>query len=93
MLDSLANEHEVKRVFMKCREFGQVSGCGFFQRECANTMMLPLLREKLIHRCGEENFAQGVFHKNFPNGNGTQQNFMRGVGKYFPTHQRKRLVV
>ena len=93
MLDGLANEHAVKRVFMKCREFGQVSSCGFFQRECADAMPLPLLRDELIHRCGKENLTQRVFHENFPNGNRTQQNFMRGVGKYFPTHQRKGLVV
>ena len=93
MLDGLANEHAVKRVFMKCREFGQVSGCGFFQRERADGMALPLLRDKLIYRCGEENLTQRVFHKNFPNGNGTQKDFMGGISKYFPTCRRERLVV
>lgn len=45
MLDGLANEHAVKRVIMKFRKFQQVSGCGFFQRECADTMALLLLRD------------------------------------------------
>lgn len=93
MLDGLANEHAVKRVFVKSREFGQMSGCGFFQGECANAMALPLLRDELIHRCGEGNFAKRVFHENFPDGNRTQQYFLRGVGKYLLTHRRERFVV
>ena len=93
MLDGLANEHAVKWVLMKSGKFRQVAGCGFFEGEWADTMALTLLRDELIHWVGKGNPTQRVFHQNFPNGNGTQQNFMRGVGKYLPTHQRKRLVV
>ncbi|WNM58285.1 hypothetical protein [Candidatus Nitrospira allomarina] len=42
MLDGLANEHAVKWVFMTSRKFWQVSGCGFFQREWADAMPLPI---------------------------------------------------
>ena len=93
MLDGLANEHAVKWVLMKSGKFRQVAGCGFFEGEWADTMALTLLRDELIHWVGKGNPTQRVFHQNFPNGNGTQQNFMRGVGKYFSTYQRKCLVV
>ncbi len=78
MLNGLSNEHEVKWVFMKSGKFWQVSGCGFFEGECTDTMALPLLRDKLIYRCGEENLAQRVFHENFPERNRTQYYFMGG---------------